>query len=84
MFKFFEILCSRDCRKAFIWHSPRENRLLWDTENEGHMNARKVYLNYMSCTMCPTFGSHFSIIYFPYDANKIFLKNLSRAYFNNS
>ena len=35
--------------KGIFWHSPRENRLLWDSENEGHANA--VYVNYMSCAM---------------------------------
>ena len=49
VFKFFEILCYRDCRKAFIWHSPRESRLFQSSENEGYMNAKKVFLYDMIC-----------------------------------
>ena len=29
----------------FIWQSQRESRLFWGSENEGHINARKVCLN---------------------------------------
>ena len=37
-----EILCYGDCRKAFIWHSPRKSRLIL-----GSINFKKVCLNYM-------------------------------------
>ena len=49
---FFEILCYEEFPSRFIWHIPCENRLLSDSENVSYTILRKVFVNYMICTMC--------------------------------